>query len=414
MGSVGIVGSGIAGMHLALYLQQNEVPVTIYTDRSADQVAAGRLPNTVIHHRHTLEHEDLLGVDHWAGLDIGFHSAHVHLGGPDPLVMRGDFDYRPRSIDYRIYLPQLMCDFEERGGELVVREGLQAEDVDRLASEHDLLVVSSGKGSLGAMFAQRADKCPFEKPQRRLAAGLFHGVERAEPQGYTFSVSPGHGECVEFPTYSIEGEVTALLMENIPGGDLEVLAGTRYEDDPDGFDRLFLEKIRAHHPAVYERIDPAQFGLTRPQDLIQGALVPTVRQDYVRLSNGTYAVAVGDVHTTLDPVMGQGANSASFSAMALGRAIVEELAWDARFCERVVADRDRFVMGASDFTNIMLEPPAPHILELFGAMAECKPLLDEFTNNFSHPDRQVDALLTPERSRSLIARHRVDAPASSG
>ena len=48
--------------------------------------------------------------------------------------------------------------------------------------------------------------------------------------------------------------------------------------------------------------------------LLQGALTPIVREDYARLSNGRYALAVGDSHTVVDPMMGQGANSASYSA----------------------------------------------------------------------------------------------------
>src|ERR1700757_4003164 len=55
MTSIAIVGSGVSGLHLGLFLQQHDVPVTLYSDKTAEQIATGRLLNTVAHHHHTLE-----------------------------------------------------------------------------------------------------------------------------------------------------------------------------------------------------------------------------------------------------------------------------------------------------------------------------------------------------------------------
>ena len=57
-----------------------------------------------------------------------------------------------------------------------------------------------------------------------------------------------------------------LLFENVPGGDTEVLADAKYDEDPAAFERLVLEKLRVHHPEVFERVNAARFGLTRPED----------------------------------------------------------------------------------------------------------------------------------------------------
>jgi 2-polyprenyl-6-methoxyphenol hydroxylase-like FAD-dependent oxidoreductase len=65
MGStIGIVGSGVSGLHLGLFLRTHDVPVTIYADKQPDAIRAGNLLNTVAHHHHTLERERALGVDH--------------------------------------------------------------------------------------------------------------------------------------------------------------------------------------------------------------------------------------------------------------------------------------------------------------------------------------------------------------
>ena len=77
---------------------------------------------------------------------------------------------------------------------------------------------------------------------------------------------------------------------------------------------------------------------------------------------------------------------------------------DERFCRRVAREREAFVLGASDWTNMILNPQ-PHVVELIGAMSQNKALCDAYTQNFNHPDRQWDALASPERTAAFIARH---------
>src|ERR1700753_3865659 len=108
MTSIAIVGAGVSGLHLGLFLQQHDVPVTIYTDKSAEQIASGRLLNTVAHHHHTLEREREFGVHphhppergrecgvhHWDAAEYGYvcHQ-HAVVGTPEPLRWRGDFEH---------------------------------------------------------------------------------------------------------------------------------------------------------------------------------------------------------------------------------------------------------------------------------------------------------------------------------
>ncbi|MHB1570117.1 MAG: styrene monooxygenase/indole monooxygenase family protein [Solirubrobacteraceae bacterium] len=403
MTSIAIVGAGVSGLHLGLFLQQHDVPVTIYTDRSADQVASGRLLNTVAHHHHTLERERELGVHHWDAREYGyFCHHHAIVGTPEEVRFRGDFEHPSSIIDYRLYLPRLMNDYEERGGRIQVG-AVDAEAIERLGTEHDLVVVAAGRGS-GAMFGRRADKSPYDKPQRRLSAGIYHGVRYTEPKGVGVHLSLGHGELLELPITSREGFADALLFEAIPGGDLEALADASFQDDPKAFDRLVLEKLKRHFPMAYERVDHSSFGLMGPTDLLQGALTPVVREDYVRLSSGTYALALGDAHCVVDPVNGQGANSASYSAWVIGHAILDDFALDERFCRRVAREREAFVHGVSDWTNMILNPE-PHVVGLLMAMAQSKPLCDAYTQNFNRPDRQWAAVATPERTTAFIARY---------
>ncbi|TNC22707.1 styrene monooxygenase subunit StyA [Amycolatopsis alkalitolerans] len=403
MAGIGIVGAGVAGLHLGLLLRQHEVPVTIYSDRTARQLGSGRMLNSVAHHHATIERERALGVDHWEAEEYHYFGHHHYLGGgPQPLVFPGFFTAPSRAIDYRLYLPALLEDFVSRGGEFDVRP-VQAADVVTLSERHDLVVIASGRGDMSAMFPRRADKSPYDAPQRKLCVGLYEGVAPSDPRGVTMSVAAGHGELLEIPIYSSAGHVTALLFENVPGGDLEMLAEISYEDDPAGFEKTILDKTRQYHPATFARIDPAAFHLTGPLDVLQGAVLPSVREDYTRLPNGRYVVAVGDAHVVVDPVIGQGANCASYSAWELGHAIVEDPNFDERFCRKVADRRRNRVYATADWTNLMIRtPPPPHLLRMFGAMAQNQAVADEFTENFSYPDRQWDNLATPERVQHYL------------
>ncbi|GAB2993367.1 monooxygenase [Amycolatopsis acidiphila] len=406
MEGIGIVGAGIAGLHLGLLLRKHDVPATIYSDRTTEQLGGGRMLNSVAHHHATIEREQALGVDHWAGEEYQYFGHHHYLGGgPEPLVFPGFFKAPSRAIDYRIYLPTLLQDFVARGGEFEVRP-VQAADVLKLSERHDLVVIASGRGNMSAMFPRRADKSPYDIPQRKLCVGLYEGVAPSEPRGVTMSVAAGHGELLEIPIYSAAGHVTALLFENVPGGDLELLAEIKYDEDPAGFEKTILDKARQYHPATFERIDPAKFRLTSPLDLLQGAVLPSVREDYTRLPNGRYVVAVGDAHVVVDPVIGQGANCASYSAWELGQAIIDDPNFDERFCQKVADRRRNRVHATSDWTNLMIRtPPPPHLPQLFLGMAQNQAVADEFTENFSYPDLQWDNLATPERVNSHLARH---------
>jgi 2-polyprenyl-6-methoxyphenol hydroxylase-like FAD-dependent oxidoreductase len=406
MEGIGVVGAGIAALHLGLLLRQHDIPVTIYSDRTAEQLAGGRLLNTVAHHHATIEREQALGVDHWDIEEYGYFGHHHYLGGgPEPLVFPGFFSAPSRAIDYRIYLPALVQDFIERGGEFEVRP-VQPPDVVKLSERHDLVVIASGRGGLSAIFPRRADKSPYGAPQRKLCGGLYEGIARSEPRGVTMSIAAGHGELLEIPIYSAAGHVTALLFENIPGGELEVLAETDYNEDPAGFEKLVLAKTQQYHPATFERVDPDAFRLTDPLDLVQGGVQPVVREDYARLPNGRYVMALGDAHTVVDPVIGQGANCASYSAWELGHTIVEDPNFDERFCRKVADRRRNHVHATADWTNLMIStPPPPHLLQLLGAMAQNQAVADEFTENFSYPDRQWDILATPERVTRYLRTH---------
>ena len=401
---IGIVGAGIAGLHLALYLQKHGVDATLITDRAPKEYRNIRLLNTVAHHHVTIAREDFLGVNHWSDPKLQYHYHDHFFNFPQPLSFRGDFSRPSRAVDYRIYLPMLMEDFSRRGGKIEYRR-IEEHDIGPLVDRFDLLVVAAGKGPLGQLFTYRPEHSPYSQPQRRLCVGLYTGVRQPDPMNVTLSVSPGHGEMIVIPTVTFDGVANALLMENMPGGDMEELATLSYDDNPKHFLRVILDKLEQHHPSTYDRIDTARFDLTQPQDLLQGGIVPTVRNTIVEFDDGKCAIALGDVHSLVDPLMGQGANVASYAAFVLGEEIVKAEVLDARFCEKVDLKRQDRVLAAARWTNMMLQPPSEALGMLIGTMSQNQALADEFTENFNYPDSQWDRVSTPERIKAFIAQH---------
>jgi cation diffusion facilitator CzcD-associated flavoprotein CzcO len=157
---IGIVGAGIAGLHLGLYLRKHGVDATIIIDRTPDEYVGAKLLNTVGHHFATVEREDYLGVNHWPD-PKDYYYCHDHFFNfPEPLHFPGDFAKYGRAVDYRVYLPLLMQDFLDRGGKIEFRR-IKDDDIARLVARFDLLVVSSGRDALGQMFAYRPEHTPF-------------------------------------------------------------------------------------------------------------------------------------------------------------------------------------------------------------------------------------------------------------
>jgi 2-polyprenyl-6-methoxyphenol hydroxylase-like FAD-dependent oxidoreductase len=406
--NIGIVGAGIAGLHLALYLQKHGVEATLITDRTPEDYRKIRLINTVAHHHVTLAREDYLDVNHWSAPKYHYYYHDHFFNFPQPLSFQGYFSKPSRAVDYRIYLPALMEDFERRGGKIEYRR-IEEGDIRPLVARFDLLVVATGKGPLGQIFTYRPEHTPYSQPQRLLCVGLYNGVRQPDPMNVTLSVSPGHGEMIVIPTLTFDGIANALLMENVPGGDMAVLSSLSYDDDRKTFLRTVLEKLEKHHPTTYDRVDTARFDLAQPQDVLQAGVVPTVRNTVAEFDDGKCAIALGDVHSVVDPMMGQGANVASYAAFVLGEEIVNSDVLDARFCEKVDLKRQDLVLAAARWTNVMLRPPSQALGMLIGTMSQNQTLANEFTENFNYPDLQWDRISTPERIQRWISR--LSAPA---
>ncbi|MFC4466816.1 styrene monooxygenase/indole monooxygenase family protein [Streptomyces xiangluensis] len=392
---IGIVGAGVAGMHLGVLLRRGDIDVTVYADRSADELARSRLLNAVMHHQGTLDREKRLGVGHWDGDRLGWRHRYQNVHGPDDARYSAAVPGASLALDYRVYLPALMADFEQLGGRLVVRP-VQLDELDAVSRRHDLLVVATGRGGMQLLFPVRADVAQRAGAGRTICAALVTGVSRPDPEGVTLSHAVGVGELIEFPLLTAQGMVTALLFESLPGGPADDLAGLSPAADQKTFDARLLSALESHYPATHERVDARSFESVSPQDTLQGAVAPVMRQDFARLTDGRPVIALGDAHVLIDPLTGQGANIASYSAEVLGEAIIDDLGFDDHFCRRVAARREHVLRAAFEWTNLALDAPA-HLLNLHRAAVSSTDLASDLARRHPDPDLMWRTVATEQR-----------------
>jgi 2-polyprenyl-6-methoxyphenol hydroxylase-like FAD-dependent oxidoreductase len=408
MARIAIIGAGTAGLHLGLRLRAFGIPVTLYTERAPAEMRSARLPNTVAHNAATRERERELGVNHWDTENLDITSVGFSLSGPMSFRFRGQLEKPLLFVDYRLYQPRLAEDFVARGGRLEVAT-VDATGVGRLAEQHDLVVVATGRAGLGSLFPRMPEYSPYTRPARLLFAGLFHGIHPVEPLGMQFNFTAGHGEIFEARMLSHHGPMGSLLIEATPGGALEVLATRRVEEDVRGYEALLLELLREHAPATYERVDPAAFRLTGPLDWLQGGFPPVVRRGYAPVGAGRLAVSVGDAHVLHDPIAGMGANAASAAAWVLADVIHEAVqagqAFDEAFCQRAEARTWESERATTFWNNAMLEPAPPHMAQLLFAASQDTHLADAVINTLVYPQKALETFAGPESTTAFIAQH---------
>ncbi len=164
-----------------------------------------------------------------------------------------------------------------------------------------------------------------------------------------------------------------------------------------------IDLLRTYAPSIAARIDPATFALSRPLDLCHAAITPTVRAGYRRLESGKFVVALGDMYVVNDPIIGQGANTASYAAWELGEAIRDAQTFDETFCREAEGRIWDFTQPVTEGTNARLRPPQPHMLQLLHSAAQSQTVADMYAWGFNHPEHFWAAVSTPEQTEIFLA-----------
>ncbi|AXB44764.1 styrene monooxygenase/indole monooxygenase family protein [Amycolatopsis albispora] len=394
MTGIGVIGAGIAGLHLALRLQQLGVPVTLYSAQTPGELATARPRNFPARFGPTQQREKTLGVRAWESDDARVRSWSITInGGGLDLEFAATLTPPSSVVDFRRYLPHLFEEFVNRGGDVMIGAVTAAE----VAGRHDLVVVANGDRSLREVFPVDPARSPHTTPQRILCSGFYHGIVEDVPHSLDLYFLPGIGEILRIPFLSRLGPAHVLAFEAVPGGPLEPPAHLDADADPDGFRREVLRLVAEHAPSLRERIDTTRFDLVAPGELAQGGVTPVVRRQWAQLGDGTCALAIGDAWITNDPLTAQGANLGSHTAFTLAELIASANGpLDAGFCRAASARLWEHARHVVEWSNAFLAPPPPHVVELFGRAAEDKRIADAFVSGFHDPVAMWAVLSSPE------------------
>lgn len=223
--------------------------------------------------------------------------------------------------------------------------------------------------------------------------------------GVNVQVAPGVGEMFEYPAATLNGKYKIVFFFfAIPGGPLQPVVDTKYDADPGKFQHTVLDVIKQFFPDSYARIDRDKFGVERPEDVVQGGITPSLRRAYAKLPNGKSVLALGDVHSVNDPIMGQGANAAIRSADMLADLLAEDgLAVDEWFCTRYDRRTLEYNEAVQGWNNIMLRvPPEQHILKFLVMAANNKMVADDFGSMFDEPLKAWRVFSSPARTEAYL------------
>lgn len=411
-----IVGSGQSGLQLGLGLLQHGYNVTLMSARTSDEIRDGRVMSTQCMFHDALQLERDLGINFWEEPCPSIELLGVSVGGPDGRMIDwfGDLDGIAQSVDQRVKMSGWMEIFESRGGNVVVH-GVTVSDLDRLAGMFDLTIVAAGKGELVDLFDRNPDRSPYSAPQRALSVVYVHGLdprpEHPERWGVRCNLVPGVGELFMIPGLTVTGPCDIMFFEGIPGGPLDAFSDIR---TPETHLQRMLELMKEFVPWEFARCGSVE--LTDPGGVLSGRYAPVVRHPVGQLPSGGKVLGLADVVVANDPITGQGSNNASKCASVYLARILEraDAPFDEQFMHETFEAYWRYAYHVTRWTNAMLAPPPPHVLELLGAAGQLPEVAHRFANGFNDPSDFDHWFFEPEKAAAYLAEAQGRAQAQSG
>ncbi|MBG0830663.1 FAD-binding oxidoreductase [Planomonospora sp. ID67723] len=399
-----IVGAGQAGLHLAAGLLRSGYDVTVVSNRTPDEIRGGRVTSSQAMFGTALSHERALGLDLWGDGCPPIDGIQFTVAGPDggrAIDWAARLDAPARSVDQRLKMPAWMEEVERLGGKIVVHDAT-AGDLEAYAAQYDLVMVAAGKGEIASLFERDASRSPYDTPQRALALTYVTGLTpRPGHSAVCFNVVPGVGEYFVFPALTVGGPCEIMVFEGVPGGPMDCWADVRTPAEHLARSRWVLETFL---PWEAERC--AGVELTDAGGVLSGRFSPVVRRPVATLPSGAAVLGVADVVVLNDPITGQGANNAAKCAAAYLAAILEhgERPFDAAWMERTFEGYWADARHATAWTNALLAPPPPHVLEILGAAGGLPEVASRFVNGFDDPSDYAEWFMDPAGAREYLAR----------
>lgn len=385
MRKIAIVGAGQAGAQLALMLQQRDYDVTLVTDRTPKEVRNGPVMSSQCMFDTALEIERAYGLNHWdadAPLIEGVRFT-MREDGEVTIVWQAPFEGAAQSVDQRLKVSAWVEEFESNGGNVVLRTA-DVSYLETLAAEHELVIVSAGKGDLGRIFRRDVEKSKFDKPQRVIGMTYVNGMKaRGVHDELSYTRIAGVGEYFAFPALTCTGPCDIMVFEGVPGGPLDCWEHIK---TPEEHLQRSLDLLEKYFPDEADRC--TNVTLTDDMGVLRGRITPTVRYAVSRMQSGAHVLGMADAVVLNDPLTGQGSNHAAKAAEAYFDAIIRngDDEFDALWMQRTF---DQFWRGwgqwSVQWTNSLLVEPPEHLQTLLFEAAENPAAARAIANGFDDP-----------------------------
>ena len=385
MRKIAIVGGGQSGLQLALGLLQKGYQVTVVSNRTPDQIRQGRVTSSQFMFHDSLQNERDLDINFWEKQCPNTEGIAFAVPGPDggrALFWETKLDQPGQSVDQRVKFAGWTEEFAKRGGNLVLEDAGVAE-LEKYASSNDLVILAAGKGEVARLFETDKDRSPYSTPMRALALTYVTGMVPRKPYtAVAFNLIPGVGEYFVFPALTTSGACEIMVFEGVPGGPMDCWADVKTPAQHLQRSKEILQKFL---PWEAERCH--QIELTDDNGIVAGRFAPTVRKPVCKLPLGKLVFGMGDVVVLNDPITGQGSNTASKAAMMYMKRILErgDKPFDAAWMQQTFDSFWDYAQWVVKWTNSLLTPPPPHILNLMGAASQIPALARKIANGFNNP-----------------------------
>ncbi|MBW9107425.1 styrene monooxygenase/indole monooxygenase family protein [Paraburkholderia phenoliruptrix] len=408
---IAIVGAGQSGLQMALALQAKGYQVTLLTNRTGEQIRAGKVLSSQGMFNSALQIERDLGLNMWDDTcppveGIGLNVLHPEQPGTKVIEWITRPEYPGQAVDQRLKMPVWMETFTQRGGDLRIVDVGVAE-LEELTQSHDLVLLAAGKGEIVSRFERDAARSPFTVPQRSLALTYVTGMTPRKPFAATiFNVIPGVGEYFSFPALTLSGPCEIMIFEGLPGGPMDRWAEAR---TPEQHLAESLRIVRTYLPWEAERCEHVE--LTDDNGVLSGRFAPTVRKPVMTLPSGRQVFGMADAVVVNDPLTGQGSNSAAKCAKIYLDAILErgDRPFDTAWMEATFARYWDYAQYVVNWTNSMLQPPQPHIMQLLDAASRSSSLASRIVSGFDNPPDLFPWWSDAQACQQLIEQYTVKA-----
>ena len=405
MRKITIIGGGQSGLQLGIGLLKAGYGVRIVQNRTAEQIATGKVLSSQCMFSNAVQHEKDLGIDFWSATcppveGINFIVPNPDGSGSKVIDWAARLDANAYSVDQRVKIPRWMAEFQSLGGQLVIADAGIAE-IETYAARDDLVIVASGKGEVGAMFTRDAQKSAYDKPMRALALTYVTGMKPREPHSAVeFNLIPGVGEYFVFPAVTTTGPCEIMVFEGIPGGPMDCWGDVK---TPAQHLATSLDILKTFLPWEYERAKDCQ--LTDDNGILAGRFAPTIRHPVATLPSGRKVLGLGDAVCLNDPITGQGSNNAAKAAAIYLKRILDhgDKPFDAAWMQGTFDQFWDYAQWVVGWTNMLLLPPPPFILEIMGTACAEPRLAHRMANGFDDPRDFFPWFADPNAAATYLA-----------